>query len=234
MALPSRVASFTLLLYMLPSTWADLLPPSGKYVPYKVEVTSMPESTGLKLAIFPWSMSSGIPTADIHFVEPLVPVQFGRRVAGAPKFWAVRADALAELNDLQHSSQILGEPEIARAVGEWLSEGRHAVQCQGPEINPQFLAEAGENEFIDKFVVTSMHADQDKLECVVRKSDGFNAEIKDNLGSYAEPEVDSKNRAISLSSWGFSIVALGAICGLVWRLSSALRKTSGQSVSVQE
>lgn len=230
MALLSRVASVALLAYMIPLTQADILPASGKYVPYKVEVTSMPESTDMKLAIFPWSESNGMPTADIKFIEPHTPVKFGRRVAGgSPKFWAVSADAkeLSELNALR--LHWFNGGQQFEAIKKWLNE-TNAVKCHGPEIARKFLAENGEEEFLDKFAVVSMNADG----CEVRDSEGVDAETKDNLGSYAEPEAGSRSESISLGSWGFSIIALGAICGLVWRLSSALRKTSGQSVSVQE
>jgi len=238
MAHLSRVASLALLAYMFPLTWADILPTSGKYVPYKVEVTSMPESTDMKLVIFPWGESNGRPEADIKFIEPLTPVYFGRRVAGGrPKFWAVHADAkvLSELNDLRRASEAIEDIE---AIEDWLKKQTNAVSCKGPVIDPRFLAESGEEEFLDKFAVVSMNADR----CEVRKSEGVDVENKDNLGSYAEPEAGSRSESISLGSWGFSIIALGALCGLVWRLSSALRNTSssalrntsGQSVGVQE
>jgi len=234
------VAMYLACARMLALTSADILPANGvKYVPYKVEVTSIPTGKDVRLAIFPWSTSNGAPTGEIKFVEANAPVRFGRRIAGSPAFWAVHSDKVPEIEAIADR----GDPyESADAIAKWLRESGHATSCRGLQISPHFVAEAGEKEFVDRFAVKSFGADH----CEIANAETFDASIKDDLGSYkdskarftdaSEGAAEGRNESSS-ASWGsraLSVVALGAICALVWRMASVLRKPSEPSFQLQE
>lgn len=233
-------AVVALLACLLPLTYADILPPHGTYVPYKVEVTSMPQANDMRLAIFPWGMSNGAPTGDIKFVEPHTPVDFGRRISGgSPAFWAVRAEKISEIDAVRTAAG--DSVKSTDAIDAWLHKSGNAVLCQGQKIARRFLAESGEDMFVDKFVVTALNAGR----CTMIDAEAHDNEIKDDLGSYAEESTDGspdakpedQDQESKWNSWGslaFSGIALGAICALAWRLSSLIRKTSGDSYQVQE
>lgn len=208
-----------LLLALFPVVKCDILPVGGsKFIPYEVEIASMPDNKDMKIAIFPWSMSNGAPTAEIIVVSPQKPVPFGRRVSGQSKFWAIPTDKIGSLPTRG--------PHPGAALAEWLKTPGNAVACTGAEIDRRFTSpHAHDSKIIDRFIVRSM----DAKSCDMEGPLGF--QNKADLESLTNADIDPTHPGSRWGSWAISIVAMGAVCALTWRLSCGLPKSGQAPVS---
>lgn len=223
---------------MFPLVYADILPPGGStWIPYEVEIASMPNSKHFSLAIFPWGDSNGRPDANIAFVEQRKPLGFGRRILGGePKFWAVHADKVVEIDSVRAKGD--NDPfTFTPFLEEWLKSSQNAVECTGARIQPRFRASEeapGEAQIVDRFIVRSLDANGCDMEGPL-DSYSIEPQRKYDVESFTRNGALPRAQETSWwSSWGFSIAALSAVFALVWRLSNGLQKRGVSQAPVPE
>ena len=122
-----------------PFAFADIPPPpTEKFVDYEVVVTGVRGDAAL--VVYPWSLSNGVPMAELAEVKDGKAVSFGRRIAGLPAFYAVPR---AALDDFAKSKD--GEKLVASGV-----------KCNvGP--SPRFVvSRRGPDRIVDTFAVTEL------------------------------------------------------------------------------
>jgi len=77
-----------------PLARADVAPPDGiKYVSYEMRVQGLEAYPDHVLLVYPWSLSNGAPTREVGVIDPGKPLNFGRRISGPPKVYAMRREA---------------------------------------------------------------------------------------------------------------------------------------------
>jgi len=133
---------------------ADVAPPIGsKLAKYEIVVEGAPADGPAALAVYPWSLSNGAPTAEAALVPAVGSLAFGRRIMGEPAFWLVPSSEVAVLT-------AAGDDELR----QWF-EGGSAVRCTGDVPQPRFeVSVAGPDVLVDRFSVEVSQAS-----CVVRQ-----------------------------------------------------------------
>ena len=122
---------------------ADLPPPvTQKYVRFSVVVSGLAAYPDHVVVVYPWSNSNGALTAELVQLIDGQPLGFGRRIDGAPAFYAIKK------LDLEVWSAT--EP---RDVQTLLSG---AQRCSGT-ISPRHLAsKLGSDNIVDTYTLTAI------------------------------------------------------------------------------
>jgi MYXO-CTERM domain-containing protein len=133
----------SLLLALTLLAHADVPPAFGqKYATFQVTVEGVPADGPRQLVVFPWSLSGGVPMAEVGEVPTSGPLSFGRRIAGPPHFWLVPTAELPALHAMEQADR--------RA---WF-ETDAATRCTGDAPQPQFNVSAtGPDTLTERFVV---------------------------------------------------------------------------------
>ena len=112
-------------LALLLTAFADVAPPSGtKNARFEINVQAAPFEEDHVLVVYPWSLSNGVPTAEVGVVLPSFGLPFGRRIEGEPAFWLVPRDKIHQLLRMK-------DPELRG----WFA-GEAAMRCGGDTPRP--------------------------------------------------------------------------------------------------
>lgn len=181
-------------LAMLLPALADVAPPSGhKLAKFEIAVESAPEGGDQALVVYPWSLSNGVPLAQVGEVRPSANLRFGRRIEGAPAFWMVPRESVKDL------------PRMKETELRALFDGGAAMKCGGDTPKPVFqVPVTAPDTLVERF---TLELDPGRA-CTVRRTSS------PETGGRSVPAADGERGCATVGAMGWAgslwlLVALG-------------------------